>query len=155
MKQISILIIAVLCITSCSTLKNVSKDPLQGKWSLHSYSAYMAIDENTTLPEYKMGDVVWTFDSRNSNLNIQKKNTSEKNDFSLKEGSYSYTREADKIRIAGQEYLISFNPDYSELVSFDAQGKETEKIKREVLVLDTNTDPRLAKDAPVLYFYKM
>jgi hypothetical protein len=115
----------------------------------------MIIDENTTFPAYNLGDVVWTFDTKKSTVTVVKKNPTEKNEFSLKEGTYVYTKEAEILNINGTDYLIYFNPDDEGIEQFDSQGQPIEKPKREVLRLDSNTDPTLSAEGPVLSFYKM
>ena len=115
----------------------------------------MIIDENTTFPAYNLGDVVWTFNTKKSTVTVVKKNPNEKNEFSLKEGTYDYTKQEQIININGTDYLISFNPDDGVIDQFDSQGQPIEKPKREELRLDSNTDHTLAPDGPVLSFYKM
>ena len=107
---------------------------LDGKWTLKNYSAFMALNDGEKLPSYNDGDVVWEF-SGNSVI-ITKKNPNEKNDFSMSAGDYPLWKRKYMLAVSDKTYMFTIEND----------GR---------LVLDSNTDPRLSSDGPVLYFKRM
>ena len=115
---------------------------LSGKWTLTQYSAYMEIDNSESYPEYNDGDVVWEFQGTSGrDLVITKKNPDDKNDFSIKQGTYEAYMNKHIIAIRVTD-------------NFD-QNLYMISLKDDKLILDSNLDPMLGPDGPVLTFKRM
>jgi|GEM_PF-2936859 len=112
---------------------------LSGQWTLKSYSTYSRMDNTESYPAYNDGDVVWSFDS--NNLVVTKRNPDEKNDFSLSSGSY-------------QAFVNQY------ILGVRIEGESQERLymmtlKGDELILDSNLNPRMGPDDPVLTFKRM
>lgn len=110
---------------------------LSGKWTLVNYSAFMHLEDGESMPKYAPGDVVWDFGKGNDRgrVIVTKRNPKEKNDFSMKSGTYQFWTRECLIKIEDGLYLYSFSNDE--------------------LVIDSNSDPSLGADSAVLRFRKM
>lgn len=129
MKNYTLLLAIILGTFSCNNRMYDTTDDLHGEWTMTSFVAFLP-----ALPEFNEGDIIWKFDAQKNQLIIEHKNP-EKTDFSLKSGSYAYSRSGAFITIDNHKYEC--------------------KIDNEVLLLDSNTDPMLSRDGPVMQFKKV
>lgn len=129
---ISFLTVCLLgaCDTVNQTTTSTPKDDLHGKWTIVSYSAFMP-----SLPEFSDGDVVWDFDSNKKTVTVSKKDPEKHRVAGMKPGTYPYSIKDEMLMINGSDYAYSFD-----------DGK---------LKLDSNTDPRLSRDGPVIGFERI
>lgn len=88
MKNILIALFTLLYLSNCSqTDDNEKKDVLEGSWNLTTISGgFAGIDD-----DYPAGDIVWTFVSSESKLEINNNNTANTLYDGLPTGEYIYT----------------------------------------------------------------
>jgi hypothetical protein len=104
---------------------------INGKWTMVSYSAFLP-----NIPSLSEGDIVWKIDPATKTIAVLMKNPERTNDMGFNTGSYPYEIKGDKMIINGRTYLYMIEEDGS-------------------LKLDSNTDPNMSKDAPVMRFKKL
>jgi len=130
MKYLVTLVTALFLVSACNSTKtNTSTNPLHGKWTIDSYSAFAP-----NLPTFSPGDVVWNFDCNKSTVTVIKKDANSY-EYPLDPGTYPYKIVDKKMMINGADYNYSLT-----------NGK---------LKLDSNTDPRMSADGPVITFARM
>jgi len=109
----------------------------QGKWTLKSYSAFMAVAEGQQRPKYEDGDVIWDFGNTNDygQVIVSKKYPEDKSDYSMAPGKYSFWVRNCIVKIGETMYVYSLTDDE--------------------LKIDRNVDPSYGPDLPVLRFKKL
>ncbi len=134
MKYIIISVFAILLIAACNTPTGTSqtgtKDELHGKWTMTSYVAFMP-----AIPELTTGDVVWDFNSNKKSLTVTKKDAEKHRVAGMPAGTYTYSVKDGIVLINGSDFAYTLK-----------DGK---------LTLNSNTDPRLSSDGPVIQFVGM
>ncbi len=99
-KILPILFLAVLC---CACPKpNSSDNPLEGKWEMKNYSAFMP-----ERPVINSGEIIWTFNTSINKLDVANQ-IEDKYTFIQKSGTYDYTTNNDKITFDGQTFDYRF-----------------------------------------------
>ena len=108
-----------------------------GKWTLKSFSSFAPREKGAHYPAYADGDVIWDFGKGDDygNVIVSKVNPKEENEFSLAPGSYQYWTRQCLIKIGSRIYFCELTGDK--------------------LVLNSNTDPSISSDGPVLSFERM
>ncbi len=104
-----------------------------GEWNMKSYVAFMP-----SVPVLETNDVIWDFDTPNKILTVH--NTVEAEyPYLLKTGNYDY-------KFEGGQIAIKRNTDFT-YYNFDLSEKN--------LTLDSNTDPNISNDGPVIRFERI
>ena len=129
MRNYILLLAIILCTFSCNNRMYETTDDLHGEWTMTSFVAFLP-----ALPEFNEGDIIWKFDAQKNQLIVEHKYP-ESADFSLKAGTYAYSRNGKYVTINNHKYEC--------------------QIDKEALQLDSNTDPMLSRDGPVIQFKKV
>jgi len=124
------LLLLAACNTPTATTQTTAKDDLHGKWTMTSYVAFMP-----PIPALTTGDVVWEFNSSKKSLTVTKKDVEKHRAAGMPVGSYTYSVDDGKVIINGSDYTYG--------------------LKNGTLTLNSNTDPRISADGPVIQFVGM
>tara|TARA_B110000211_G_scaffold96245_1_gene112258 strand:+ start:1342 stop:1773 length:432 start_codon:yes stop_codon:yes gene_type:complete len=111
--------------------KNESMAPgggLEGKWEMTSYTAYMP-----SLPEISENGIEWTFNAETQELKVIN-NLESEYPYIMKSGVYDLKILNDKIIFVAEKDTMNY------------------KIIDNNLSIDTNTDPRISRDGPIMEF---
>ncbi len=134
MKYLMMALFAVSLVAACNTPSGTSsttpKDELDGKWTMTSYSAFMP-----NIPTLSTGDIVWVFDSNKKSLTITKKDLEKLRVLGKAPGTYTYAVNDGMLTIGRSKFAYT--------------------LKNGTLVLNSNTDPRISADGPVMKFVGM
>jgi hypothetical protein len=101
---------------------------LEGKWEMTSYTAYMP-----SLPEISENDIEWTFNAETQELKVIN-NLDSEYPYIMKSGVYDLKILNDKIIFVAEKDTMNY------------------KIIDNNLSIDTNTDPRISGDGPIMEF---
>lgn len=110
----------------------------EGRWKMTMWSAFVTYiwDEDNPIPEPGECGIEWYIDAENSTVTITKQITDSKNDYSRDPGTYSFQVDpSGYIFIDGIEYGYGLDEDE--------------------LVLDSNLDPTVGGDEPVIQFTRV
>ena len=101
---------------------------LEGKWEMTSYTAYMP-----SLPEISENGIEWTFNAETQELKVIN-NLESEYPYIMKSGVYDLKILNDKIIFVAEKDTMNY------------------KIIDNNLSIDTNTDPRISRDGPIMEF---
>jgi hypothetical protein len=101
---------------------------LEGKWEMTSYTAYIP-----SLPEISENDIEWTFNAETQELKVIN-NLESEYPYIIKSGIYGLKILNDKIIFVAEKDTMNY------------------KIIDNNLSIDTNTDPRISRDGPIMEF---
>jgi hypothetical protein len=129
-KKMTILMLLGLVIACCSN--DDKNEPinggLEGKWEMTSYTAYMP-----SLPEISENGIEWTFNAETQELKVIN-NLESEYPYIMKSGVYDLKILNDKIIFVAEKDTMNY------------------KIIDNNLLIDTNTDPRISRDGPIMEF---
>jgi hypothetical protein len=129
-KKMTILMLLGLII-ACSSNDDKNEpinEGLEGKWEMTSYTAFMP-----SLPEISENDIEWTFNAETQELKVIN-NLESEYPYIMKSGVYDLKILNDKIIFVIKKDTMNY------------------KIIDNNLSIDTNTDPRISKDGPIMEF---
>ena len=117
---------------SCSTSKEIpaSVENIDGSWAMISFSAF-----SPNIPTISDGDIIWSIDTNKSFVSISKRDPQKHQFIGPAEGDHFARNNNAILRVGDQMYLYS--------------------IKDNVLTLDSNVDPMLSNDLPVMQFKRL
>lgn len=127
--MIFLLSLTALLFSACDDNTSDSDPTLDGSWDLVSYVFF-----GPEVPMLNEGDVKWTFDVANSTVSVE----------SNVEATYPYMEDSGTYN-----YIISDN-----IIEIDGLGDYEYSVTPNELRMDTNTDPAISADGPVLRFEK-
>lgn len=116
-------------LSACDDDDNISDSNLEGGWNLVSYTFF-----GPELPELNDGDVKWTFNVINSTVVIEN-NVAATYPFMEDLGTYNYTI-------------------FNDIIAIDGVGDYQYTVTENELRMDSNTNPAISADGPILRFEK-
>ena len=134
MKKFTFLIAIIAIVSACSTKKNIQAQTtdvdINGTWTMTNYSAFAP-----NIPEIEDGDIVWNINLSKNSVRIVKKLPEKHGAIGPAQGEHFARKNSAIIRVGEQMYFYS--------------------LTGENLTLDSNIDPMLSNDLPVLSFKRI
>ncbi len=86
MEKLLLLLVTLLSLSSCTNNLSSSNSSLNGKWNFVEIICYCE-----PLNRKPIGEITWTFDSKNKTISVVNNNTNQTLSSTLKTGVYSYS----------------------------------------------------------------
>ena len=142
-KMLWFLFAGLLLTAACHTPNGAGGEGQPEKWTLISFVAFMP-----DIPELTAGDIVWTMDPTDNALLVESR-LPEDEHWGPAPGQYTYQFEIVEVEGLNGETVRQ------ERISIEEAGSYLFSKEEDTMILDSNTDPRLSNDGPVMTFRRL